>query len=145
MLHLLSLVQVHCCYIIILDLLYLYIAPTSLYQLQRANSGDNHTISFILQSRNSPPTNITCLRNNKILNIDGNTEEITPSCTNRPSTYFTITLNICDSPDNIVGNYMCQVANNFGINSAEIQVQGETYVPSYIVFEFLTILKSRYL
>ena len=50
---------------------------------------------------------------------------MTVSITNRYTSYFDITLSICDSPDNIVGVYTLQVANQFGIDSAELEVQGE--------------------
>ena len=46
---------------------------------------------------------------------------MTISVTNRRSSYFDITLNICDIPDSIIGNYMCQVGNV----SEEVEVKGE--------------------
>ena len=58
-----------------------------------------------------------------MLDIDGNVTEMTVSVTNRRSSYFVITLNICDIPDSIIGNYMCQIGNV----SEEIEVQGEVH------------------
>ena len=49
------------------------------------------------------------------------------SVSNRRSSYFNITLDICDSPDNIAGVYTLQVANEFGMDSsAAIEIQGKT-------------------
>ena len=51
---------------------------------------------------------------------------MTVSVANRYTSHFDITLDICDSPDNIVGVYTLQVTNEFGMDSAELEVQGET-------------------
>ena len=88
-------------------------------------------IKFICKSRNVPPTNITWLRNDEILDIDGNSTEKTISVTNRQLSYFEITLTICDSPDNIGGIYTCLIANELGMDSEEIEVQGEERVAIY--------------
>ena len=50
---------------------------------------------------------------------------MTVSVTIRYASYYDIILYICDSPDNIVGVYTLQVANQFGMDSAELEVQGE--------------------
>ena len=57
------------------------------------------------------------------------------SVTNRRSSYFNITLDICDSPDNVVGVYRLQVANQFGMDSsAAIEIQGKTDMGSYLLY-----------
>ena len=57
------------------------------------------------------------------------------SVTNRQSSYFDITFDICDSPDNIVGVYTLQVANQFGMDSASaIIIQGKTDMSSYLLY-----------
>ena len=59
---------------------------------------------------------------------------MTISVTNRRSSYFVITLNICDIPANIIGNYTCQIGNV----SEEIEVKGEhpcAFYAWHILFE----------
>ena len=50
---------------------------------------------------------------------------MTISITQRYTSYYDIALSLCDSPDNIVGVYTLQVANQFGMDSAELEVLGE--------------------
>lgn len=48
--------------------------------------------------------------------------------TNRLSSDFDITLDICDSPDDIVGRYKCEVGNRLGNDTTETEyytVEGE--------------------
>ena len=59
---------------------------------------------------------------------------MTVSVTNRRLSYFEITLTIiCDSPDNIGDIYTCLIANEFGMDSEELEVQGEERVAIYIL------------
>ena len=92
----------------------------------QVNSGTDHTAKIICTSQNVPPTNITWFRNDEILDIDGNSTEMTIFVTNRQSSYFEITLVIiCDSPGNIGDIYTCLIANELGMDYEEIEVQGE--------------------
>ena len=47
--------------------------------------------------------------------------------TNRQSSYFEIALKICDSPDNIVGNYRCEVGNRLGNDAQSYSIEGTVY------------------
>ena len=74
----------------------------------------------------APPTNITWFRNDEVLDIDGNSTKMTIFGGERSWSYFDIILTIrYDSIDGVVGNYTCQTANEFGISSEEIVIQGE--------------------
>ena len=64
---------------------------------------------------------------------------MTVSLNDRWSSYFDIFLDICDSPDDIVGVYTFQVANEFGMSSAGIVIEGETEV----LIEWIVSLSLR--
>ena len=44
--------------------------------------------------------------------------------TDRRNSYFDITLNICDSPDVIAGQYRCEAGSRLGLDSEYYTVQG---------------------
>ena len=110
------------------DVITLFLALPSISLIQQVNSGMDHTAKIICASQSVPPTNITWFRNDEILDIDGNSTEMTVSVTNRQLSYFDITLTITyDSPNEEIGTYYtCQTANNFGMDSEIVEFQGET-------------------
>ena len=100
----------------------LFLALPSISLIRQVNSGTSHTAKIICTSQTVPPTNITWFRNDEILDIDGNSTEMTVSVNNRRSSYFDITLTIIyDFPDSVVGTYTCQIANDI----KRIEFQGE--------------------
>ena len=73
----------------------------------------------------APPTNITWFRNDEVLDIDGNNTKMTLFVGERSWSYFDSILTIrYDFIDSVVGTYTCQTANEFGISSEEIVIQG---------------------
>ena len=108
----------------------------SIYQLRQTNTGTDHTVKLICRSYRAPPTNITWFRNDEVLDIDGNSTEMTIFGGSRSSSYFDIVLTIIyDSVDSVVGTYTCQTANKFGISSKEIVIQGETFLRIQILYK----------
>ena len=109
------------------DVIALFLALPYISLIRQVNSGIYHTAKIICTSQSAPPTNITWYRD-EVLDIDGNSTEMTVSVTNRQHSYFDITLTVTyDSPDEEIGSYYtCQTANNFGMDSERIEFQGKT-------------------
>ena len=115
----------------------------SIYQLRQTNTGTD--LKLICRSSRAPPTNITWFRNDEVLDIDGNSTKMTIFGRWRSSSYFDIVLTIIyNSIDSVVGTYTCQTANNFGISSEEIVIQGETCMSIQILYKSEHYLVIRY-
>ncbi len=100
-------------------------AGPSIQGLELSNSTTtNHSVTLVCRTQNSPPTIIKWYRDNTLLDIDGNSTDMSVSVTNRQSSYFDITLTICDSPANIAGEYSCEVGNRLGSDTQNITLQG---------------------
>ena len=110
-----------CCFIVLY-----FPAPPSIRALSYSTSNST-AMTLVCQTQGSPPSNITWYRDGTPLDINGNTTDMTVNVTNRTSSYFEVTLNICDSPDAIAGRYICEVENNLGHDSEYYTVQGIDY------------------
>lgn len=92
--------------------------------LMSFNKYANGSFNLVCKTRNSPPSSITWYRDGVPLEIDGNSTDLNVSVTNRRSSYFDITLTVCDSPSDVVGNYTCEIGNEFGNSSKSYAIQG---------------------
>ena len=88
------------------------------------SSSSNTSITLVINTRNAPPSNIKWYRDGTLVDINGNSTDMSVRVTNRQSSYFEIALKICDSPDNIVGNYRCEVGNRLGNDTQSYSIEG---------------------
>ena len=103
-----------------------YLATPSIGALTYDSS--NRGITLVCQTQGSPPSNITWYRDGTPLDINGNTTDMAVTVTDRQNSEFNITLNICDSPDAIVGTYKCEVRNRLGYHHASTTLEGTCWI-----------------
>ena len=75
------------------------------------NSSSNTSITLVCSTRDAPPSSIKWYRDDTLVDINGNSTDMSVRVTNRTSSYFEITLQISDF---LAGNYTCEVANRLG-------------------------------
>ena len=77
--------------------------------------------------RNAPPSSVKWYRDNTLVDINGKSTDMSVRMTNRVYSYFETSLTVCDSPDNIIGTYTCEVSNRLGRDTESYTVRGKTY------------------
>ena len=95
-----------------------------IYQLEHSDP-QNDSVTFICKTQSAPATDIKWYRDDVRLEIDGDTTQMSTRITSRRSSYTDITLKICDTPENTIGVYTCQVGNKFGNDSETIEIKGD--------------------
>ncbi len=99
--------------------------PPSINQLQYGISKDDGSLTLVCQTRDSPPTNISWYRDGVQLDTnEGAGLDMTVTVTNRSSSTFEISLQVCLPHVNINGTYTFEVSNGLGNDSVSIQVNG---------------------
>ena len=83
--------------------------PPSMYYFEFYTDSTNSSTAFIAKTHTSPPTNITIYKDNVKVDIDKSTIQMNTEVTNKRSSYFDIIITICDSPENIIGNYALEI------------------------------------
>ena len=94
------------------------------------NSSSNSSITLVCSTRDAPPSSIKWYRDDTLVDINGNSTNMSVRVTNRQNSYFEIALQIYNSLDNIVGNYRCEVANRLGNDTQSYSV----YTTEGIIF-----------
>ena len=103
------------------------VAPT-ITSFQRASSATHFTLTCT--STSSPATNVTWMRDDAILSVDGVKNQFYQTVTSRRNSTYQNTLVVNDNPEHVIGNYICSVTNKFGNSSSELTVRGKVvYLP----------------
>ena len=90
------------------------------------SSSTSTSITFVINTRNAPPSSIKWYRDDTLVDINGNSTDMSVRVTNRQSSYFETSLTVCDSPDNVIGTYTCEVSNRLGRDTESYTVRGKT-------------------
>ena len=87
----------------------------------------NTRLTLKCRTAQSPPTNVTWLKNWEKLTIDGNRTQMSQHVLDRSDNVYETTLTIVDHPYDYIGNYTCFVGNLFGNDTKELSIQGTKY------------------
>ena len=90
------------------------------------NSSSSTSITLVCSTRDAPPSSIKWYRDDTLVDINGNSTDMSVRLTNRMSSYFEIALQISNSLDDIVGNYRCEVGNTLGNDTQSYSVYRTT-------------------
>ncbi len=98
----------------------------SMYYLEYYTNSLSTSKSFLAKTSGSPPSNITIYKDNERIDINKSSPiQIETTITNRQSSYYNIIFSICDTPENIIGEYTIKTSNYRGTDSDTINIQGE--------------------
>ena len=89
------------------------------------NSSSSTSITLVCSTRDAPPSSIKWYRDDTLVDINGNSTDMSVRVTNRTSSYFEIALQISDFS---AGNYTCEVGNRLGNDTAVYIAEGITLV-----------------
>ena len=89
------------------------------------SSSTSTSITFVINTRNAPPSSIKWYRDDTLVDINRNSTNMSVRVTSRSRSYFETSLTVCDSPDNIIGTYTCEVSNRRGRDTESYTVRGK--------------------
>ncbi len=100
--------------------------PSMYYLEYYTNSlNSSNSKSFLAKTSGSPPTNITIYKDNERIDINKSSPiQMETTITNRRSSYYSIIFSICDTPENIIGEYSVEIENQFGVDNDTIYIEG---------------------
>ena len=97
----------------------------SMYYLEYYSNSLNSSKSFLAKTSGSPPTNITIYKDNERIDINKSSPiQMGTTITNRRNSYYSIIFSICDTPENIIGEYTLEIENQFGLDNDTIYIEG---------------------
>ena len=88
-------------------------------------SNNETALTLRCTSTNSAATNVIWTKNGIPLPIDGQKYKVSQTVISRIYSTYENELKIHDLPDNLLGNYTCNVSNAFGSSHRSIGVEGE--------------------
>ena len=89
------------------------------------SSSSNTSIALVCSTQDAPPSSIKWYRDDTLVDINGNSTDMSVRVTSRSSSYFETSLTVCDSPDYIIGTYTCEVSNRLGRDTESYTVRGK--------------------
>ncbi len=94
----------------------------SMYYLEHYTNSSS--TSFLAKTSGSPPTNITIYKDNERIDINKSSLiQMETTITNRRSSNYSIIFSIiCDTPENIIGEYTVEIGNQFGLDNDTIYI-----------------------
>ena len=85
---------------------------------------EDHSLTCV--STSSPATNVTWMKNDIPLFIDGSTYQLTQTVTDRATSTYSNVLTITERvPTGVAGTYSCQVSNDIGSDFEDVIAVGE--------------------